>query len=387
MNLATALTIMKDRGYCLWVGAGVSLYAARAGGGKAPLWSELVQDLENQAKMAPHAVNLSFPDRLDLVLHALGRARFQKELRHRTHDPLANGLLEAARTCGKNASDPLPPEVRRIAKLGARANPIVNFNIEVMTSSLLGGSEPHAIKCFVPPVPGAAELLMGHGEYSTSTPRHNRSIYHPHGALTVGGICVMASSEYRAMRGTLALQLAVHAAFRSPLAIVGMSLDDEYLRQQLAEFRDQVDEILWFSTSPSTMSDEIRRWTIVNRVTIVDVGTWVAFWDEVDNVLPPAPEDGLTMSWMKVIHEASGVLNENRHQALPIYMFRELGMTEEQLVVWKQGLQLKGIPIPEVHEEEALLTGAPVDDEAFRPLLLYLAKVMKGALPLTTVPS
>jgi hypothetical protein len=263
--------------------------------------------------------------------------------------------------------------------LGARANPIVNFNIEVITSYLLGGAEPHAIKCFIPPVPGAAHVLSGHGQYTLSPSRHNRAIYHPHGAVAVGGICVMTASEYRAMRGTLALQLAVHAAFRSPLAIVGMSLDDEYLREQLAEFRDQIDEVFWFRTMDSAVSDQLEHWCIVNRVCVVDVKTWPAFWDQVDLMLPAPPEEGLTSNWLNVVSEAdNAVRTGHRHREWMIHGFRKLGMKEADLIPWKQALQLQGLPVPEAHDEGEPDVSAPKDEEALVPIFAHLSKILRS---------
>ena len=113
---------LKSRGYCLWVGAGIGVHAASAGNEKVPTWAALAENLELAAEL-DHQSDLSLPERLDLVLHALGRERFQRELRERIYDPLARSLLEAARTCGKNQSDPIPREVRQLARLGARANP------------------------------------------------------------------------------------------------------------------------------------------------------------------------------------------------------------------------------------------------------------------------
>ncbi len=354
----------------------MSLYAAQAGGGKVPLWGELVRDLEASAKIAPYKIDVTFPDRLDLILHALRRENFQSELRKRVHDPLASSLLAAARAAGKNTADPIPREVRRIAKLGTRANPVVNFNIETMTSLLLGGYEPHAVKCFVPPVPGASDLLSGHGQYTGGgASTHNRALYHPHGAISVGGVCVMTSSEYRAMRGTLALQLAVHAAFRTRLAIVGMSLDDEYLRHQLGEFREQVDQVMWFRPPGTRLPSDVEHWCTVNRIEVIDIGSWRAFWDEVDRVFPAAPEQGLALNWMQIISQASAVLSGHRHEGWVIGQLRKMGVPEHGLVGWKQTLLLKGLPLPEISEEDNLEPFAPTDEEAFVPILDYIHKL------------
>ena len=55
----------------------------------------------------------------------------------------------------------------------------------------------------------------------------------------------MTSEEYRALNGTLGLELAVHSCFGDNILIVGMSLDDDYLRRQIVMFRGQIRSIYW----------------------------------------------------------------------------------------------------------------------------------------------
>src|SRR5215469_13580338 len=62
---------------------------------------------------------------------------------------------------------------------------------------------------------------------------YKRPIYHPHGLVT--GRCIMTSSDYQELNGGLALQLAVHASFGNNLIIAGLSLEDEYLRDQISK--------------------------------------------------------------------------------------------------------------------------------------------------------
>jgi hypothetical protein len=111
-------------GYALWVGAGVAIHLAGAGGGGAPTWDEVARRFEDAAGMPPGEGD--FPKRLEECLKALGRARFQKEVRAATLAPLCDAVLRA----GRRYQDPahcVPPEVRQIAALGALANPIANF--------------------------------------------------------------------------------------------------------------------------------------------------------------------------------------------------------------------------------------------------------------------
>lgn len=375
IDIGAVFRQLKDRGYCLWVGAGIGVHASSAGNEKVPTWAALAENLELAAEL-DHQSDLSLPERLDLVLHALGRERFQRELRERIYDPLARSLLEAARTCGKNQADPIPREVRQLARLGARANPIVNFNVEPMTSLLLGGAEPHAIRCFVPPVPGGSSLLSGVG-HRTQSERFNRSIYHPHGAVTVSGICVMTASEYRAMRGTLALQLAVHAAFQTDLVIVGMSLDDDYLREQLACFRDQIPFVWWFTVDAPR--PDVEKWCLVNRIAVVRPESWSAFWEAVEVKLPTPEHLSIANNWLFTVSEASSVLSGHAHHAHILSEFRKLGSTEAELVGWKRALEMRGYPIPEVHEEASLEPFPPHDAEVLAPILRYMWSLRFGA--------
>ena len=71
-------------------------------------------------------------------------------------------------------------------------------------------------------------------------------MYHPHGLSTAD--CIMTEKDYENLDGTLAFELAVHTAFGNHLAIVGMSLQDEYLRKQIHKFRSQIDSITWFNS-------------------------------------------------------------------------------------------------------------------------------------------
>jgi len=58
----------------------------------------------------------------------------------------------------------------------------------------------------------------------------------------------MTASQYKVNRETLAFRLAIHAAFGNTLVIVGMSLNDDYLRQQIEASRASLEEIYWFDS-------------------------------------------------------------------------------------------------------------------------------------------
>src|SRR5206468_1707422 len=99
---------------------------------------------------------------------------------------------------------------------------------------------------FTPPVDELDGLPRSSGTGSLDGKRFRRAVYHPHGALETSGVCVLAESEYKSMHGTLALELATHAAFASRLVIIGMSLEDGYLRSQLERFMPQLSGVVWF---------------------------------------------------------------------------------------------------------------------------------------------
>jgi len=145
-----------------------------------------------------------------------------------------------------DAEDFLPDNLRALAALGQLANPIVSFNIEPVSSLLL--ARPAG------PVRILFQQPLGKPAYTWREPRgrFQRLVYHPHGLVTAS--TVMTASEYQANSQTLAFGVAIHAAFSNTLAIVGMSLDDQYLRRQLDQFRESIGRIYWFN---SQFSDEL----------------------------------------------------------------------------------------------------------------------------------
>lgn len=299
-SIDKALQILTPDGYTLWVGAGVSLHATTGAGQRPLLWSALTNHLEQKAAVAPPKT-ASFPDRLDVCLSRLGRFPFQKILRESVLIPCAEGIIETAIASPKI----VPQQIQQIAKLGWFANPIVNFNVEHFTSFLLAApAGPFAARTFQPRVIGAVRDAF-RIEFPDQSDGFRRIIYHPHGTLQSGGICVMTSSEYRSMRGTLALQLAAHAAFGRVLVIVGMSLADTYLRKQLTNFREQVMDIVWFASPPDLKSKAIGSWAWKNNVRIVEVLDWHDFWASIDKYFHPSWTDlQLMCAWHNTIVNA-----------------------------------------------------------------------------------
>lgn len=275
-------------GYCLWVGAGVSIQLARSGGGRVPNWNELAEQLERAASTTcPAGVSLSLPERLEVAQRLLGRVTFQKTLRENTLSAIAKSIEAAAtqRAPLKDASI-IPDELRQLVKLGHAANPIVNFNVEHLTTTALAAVGGFALKVFVPRVVGGID---GRPDKHCSLPQGGsfvRHVYHPHGAIDHGGICVITAGEYASMDGTLALELAVHAAFRCDLLIVGMSLEDDYLREQIAKFRPFIDGIYW--VKPGTLEPDDATWAYKNDVSVVQPASFGSFWEYVGGLEGPA---------------------------------------------------------------------------------------------------
>src|SRR5436309_2460952 len=96
MDFDSAIQLLTHSdGYALWVGAGVTIHLAGAGGGCAPTWGEVARRLESAAGIPPGEGD--FPKRLEECLKALGRTRFQKEVRSATLAPLCDAVLQAGR--------------------------------------------------------------------------------------------------------------------------------------------------------------------------------------------------------------------------------------------------------------------------------------------------
>jgi hypothetical protein len=164
-------------GYCLWIGAGVGVNLGLAAGSAVPAWGAVVLRLESAAGLTPPA-GLKPVDRIERCLRALRRLDFQRHLRAGIVRPLAEAIVKLADA--HVAETPcMPAVIRRLAHLGAIANPIVNFNVETVTSRLV--ADPSGIsnvRCFAPPLPGATTLLRAPRPYGM---RARRNVYHPHG--------------------------------------------------------------------------------------------------------------------------------------------------------------------------------------------------------------
>ncbi len=301
MDYNEALEIMKHNsdGYCLWVGAGVSLHLAGFNG--LPLWSDLVKEL--QAETTIEDLEGDYPSQLLQLLNSVGRTRFQRFLRENILEKLSKSIINQAKLY-QNPDSCVPNPVRQIAHLGSLANPIVNFNIETFTSILLAGpGGPYEVKYFTPELPETIKGFVPRTSKSRAG-MFRRHILHPHGAIDHSGICIMTASEYDSMNGTLAFQLAIHAAFSSNLVIMGMSLEDEYLRNQISDFRQQLRKVLWFVGSLSEKNREIRKWAINNKIEVIEIENWTSFWKSVESTLPGPNEIELLGTWRLLVNSS-----------------------------------------------------------------------------------
>jgi len=300
MDAISTEDALKDlcTGYCLWVGAGVAMHVGHAAGTTVPGWAAVVSDLERAAGLTPPSNAIPYADRIERCLLVLRRLDFQRHLRSAVVRPLAQAIVKLAND-HVDHQPCIPSAIRQLAHLGAVANPIVNFNVDTTTSRLVADPSGRSnVRCFAPPLPGATTLLR---QQRPRTMAFRRNVYHPHGAVDDSGICVMASSEYESMRGTLGLQIALHNAFESKLAIVGMSLEDTYLREQLRSFRRQIDTIYWFVDGTS---EQDKAWAWANNVAVVDQ-PWCAFWQKAEAILPcPIREESLYQTWLIAVGEA-----------------------------------------------------------------------------------
>lgn len=310
-NLGLIFESLQYLPYALWIGNGVTLQLAQCGNGDSSdlLFSQILHRIEEGAGIKTKQ-GIEAPERLQKCKQSLGSASFQRQLRKELYERLRKHLEHATRSFPQDGKG-VPAAFRSIATLGQLANPIVNFNIEHFTSfaiALSGG--PIACRCFrrcdEQLAPNERTYFPESAGANQPRPmQYQRVIYHPHGLLDSSGLCVMSKDEYEAMDGTLALGLAVHLAFDSHLVIVGMSLDDSYLREQLMRYSDHYAKITWFSR-PDDWSVSIQEWVRTmqqrNKIEIgkVEAENWSDFWKAVDKHLPAPSEDALATAWREL---------------------------------------------------------------------------------------
>jgi SIR2-like domain len=289
MDLTEAVWALEG-GYCLWVGAGISRQVA-AGHADVPLWDQVPQEMESAARIQP-IEGEDFPTRLDRCLRALGEDAFRRLLRERYYTQLSEGLLSQALD-SVEVEDFVPEHVRAVAALGQLANPIVSFNIEPLSSLLLARPAGPVRIVFQQPQSKPSHTWREPGG------RFQRLVYHPHGLATADS--VMTAGQYESNRETLAFTLAIHAAFGNTLVIVGMSLNDDYLRQQIQEFRASLGDIYWFD---SQFPERLATWAARQEINTVQVN-WPEFWSHWQQLPVAIDRSDLRVAWYLAVDEAA----------------------------------------------------------------------------------
>lgn len=228
------------------------------------------------------------------------------------HRPLCVAIekMSSAHIEKGSDSNPLafvPEPFQLLARLGSNSAPLVSFNVERLSSgSVAGLASCCAYRPYLPNVPQSPNRRVSAGSFRAGSTA--RLIYHPHGLIDMSGLCVLAASDYQSQQATLAFQLAIHAAFQSDLYIVGMSLDDDYLRTHLAAFRSQIKRVYWFTPFDLASTADLERWCWTSRVEVVKVATdWSDFWHEIRTHAPQI-ESGkvrtVGQSWFQVCNLA-----------------------------------------------------------------------------------
>lgn len=321
-----------ETGICLWLGAGVSTHLSRSIGGKLPQWSELTEALEREACVVvdPESKD-NFPERLQICTRELGTAPVRRKIARAVYGELCVQIAKFAHD-NVDSLAMLPGAVVQLAALGWRANPIVNFNIETFSSML--AARP-AGPCRILPYRSRDASTSGHYVEQESGSDFARIVYHPHGAANYSGNAVMTSSEYAAHDGSLAYLLSVSAAFENNLWIVGMSLDDVYLRNQLATHRNQINRIRWFNTKAELAKHD--EWALKNGIKPIAVD-WPAFWHRIEESLEPQIRlSGAMSAWYYVIETALSELFD--------------GTPSEKLADFAAKFSALGITLPQSNSE------------------------------------
>lgn len=302
-SLSQAVDVMKRGNHCLWAGAGVTIQLV--GPAAAPSWNALVEKLELEATLKA-SPRLTLPRRLTLCRKALGEVKFRQIIRAELHDKMYLRIATIALEEHSQGRSEVPTSIKTLAHLGAIGNPIVSFNIEKATAVALSR-------------PNGSPLLK---TYSKSTSHHlphkigperpislARKVFLVHGCLELFD-CVLTDDEYRSHEGSMAFRLATHQAYGSGLFIVGMSLQDRYLLEQIREFRRWLGDIYWVQPGSSKESQETAE---DYELTLIDPGSWKDFWKQferpLDDKLAPAAAD-LYATWDKLVVDAIEYLGQ-----------------------------------------------------------------------------
>ncbi|OGU41640.1 MAG: hypothetical protein A2X61_12695 [Ignavibacteria bacterium GWB2_35_12] len=298
---------LKD-GYCLWVGAGIDIYLSSISDLKLPTWEKLISNLEAMVEKETgkdYSVNKSYKyfERFQIIQNRLSIDTYQSYIYNEIFLKLSASIIKAEEELNKTG-ELFPKIINNIAKLSHLANPIVNFNIEYLSSIALAlpGGE-YAIKVFGVPTPDSLYPFSFIANYTRDNRTFKRQIFHPHGTIESSGKCVLSKSEYEALNGTLALTLATHSAFASDLVIVGMSLEDDYLKEQISKFRNQIRNIYWFTDIDISSDPDLEKWINMNGVILINIPNknWNLFWDLIDKHFNGPDTKSIIVTWANLV--------------------------------------------------------------------------------------
>lgn len=212
-------------------------------------------------------------------------------------------VIQIALNASKAGTLEVPPSFKALAHLGAIGNPIVSFNIEMATAIALSiPNGPALIKSY-------SKTVSHHLPYNVGLRpvKLARKIFLPHGCLELAD-CVLTADEYSLHKASMSFQLATHQAYASGLFIVGMSLADKYLLEQILNFRRWIGEIYWIYPNAG---DDQQKLAEMYGLTLVSDGSWKDFWDNFNDplhaALSPAPDE-LYKGWIKLIDDAQEYL-------------------------------------------------------------------------------
>lgn len=318
-TLAEAIEVMSNGNHCLWVGAGATMQIV--GRDAAMSWVELVEKMEKLAPTLPpprrrlrwscpidllkKTAGLAVPSdpqlprRLELCCAAMGVQKFRQIVRAELHDRMYQKIVQMARDEHRAGRVEVPLPVRALAHLGAIGNPIVSFNIEMATAIAL--SMPNGS----PLIKTYSKSANHHLPYVIGERPHGlaRKVFLPHGCLELAD-CVLTEDEYISHQASMSFQLATHQAYSSGLFIVGFSLSDAYLLEQIKRFRRWIETIYWIQPESDAKQRELaERYDL----TLVSDGTWPDFWQKFENPLHEDLKPGeaaLYATWIKLIDDA-----------------------------------------------------------------------------------
>ncbi|MBV9963721.1 MAG: SIR2 family protein [Parafilimonas sp.] len=331
--MITTIKSLANSGYCLWVGAGIDTYLATNTNIKIPNWRELAKQFEERSNTILPNLRLTIQERLEFAASNIKYYDFKRLIRESILKKVAEAIISHIR----NDQGEPPDCIKRMAKLGSVANPIINFNVEKISSQVLAnGSGPYSIKTY------GKNLIKNRGSIThqggENSGKFRRHIYHPHGSIDSYGLSVFTESDYKSQSQSLAYQLAVQSAFDDNLFIVGMSLNDEYLKEQIANFRSEIKNIYWVRTANDETNDDLEKWIWKNKIQILEVKNWEEFWELINENFPE--QDDLMDGWLGIASSAIAIINDAYETERLIERLKDLMMTIKPIDIEKVNYQL-----------------------------------------------